>query len=79
MFVLLQTMTEGTLRHTFNKAERLCRRNDFEQIFSQGAAFNRFPFRVYWLKVHQQFLLKLQLVYLSEKSEVPFHATVLKG
>ena len=53
MFVLLQTMTEGTLRHTFNKAERLCRRNDFEQIFSQGAAFNRFPFRVYWLKLNE--------------------------
>ncbi|HRB40234.1 MAG TPA: hypothetical protein PKX86_05930 [Bacteroidia bacterium] len=31
-------MNEGTLRNTFSKAERLCKRKDFELIFSQGAA-----------------------------------------
>ncbi|HRB26845.1 MAG TPA: ribonuclease P protein component, partial [Bacteroidia bacterium] len=46
-------MNEGTLRNTFSKAERLCKRKDFELIFSQGAAFNRFPFRVHWLKLKE--------------------------
>ena len=46
-------MNEGTLRNTFSKAERLCKRNDFELIFSQGSAFNRFPFRVHWLKLKE--------------------------
>ena len=47
-------MNEGTLRNTFSKAERLCKRNDFELIFSQGSAFNRFPFRVHWLKLKEK-------------------------
>jgi len=36
-------------RHSFSKQERLCNRNDFQKLFSEGKSFYSYPFRCIYL------------------------------
>ncbi len=39
-------MPSATIKHTFKKEERLCKRTDLEFLLKKGQSFNRFPLRV---------------------------------
>ena len=36
-------------KHSFSKQERVCNRNDFQKLFSEGKSFYSYPFRCIYL------------------------------
>jgi len=40
--------------YTFNKEERLYKRNNIEALFSKGAFFFSFPFKIIWIETKDQ-------------------------
>ena len=45
-----QFAPEGTISHTFPKAERLCSKKLISELFAKGSAFNLYPLRFVSLK-----------------------------
>ena len=54
--------------HTFSKQERLCNRNDFQKLISEGKSFYCYPFKcVYLWKEAESFSAKIAIAVSKKK------------
>lgn len=57
---MISTEHASVNKHTFRKSERLCSKNEIEELFSNGSSFYLYPFRVkYYLAKREYGLPKV--------------------